>query len=602
MIKVSDYIANRISEAGITDVFMITGGGAMHLNNSFGKHPNLKYTCFHHEQAAAMASESYARLTGKIAALNVTTGPGGINAMNGVFGAWTDSIPMLVISGQVRYDTTVYSAPLNLRQLGDQEYTIIESVAPMTKYAVVVKNPLEIRYHLEKALFLANAGRPGPVWLDIPMNVQGVMIDESKLMIYNNREDNYQIPPGVSNKTIELLIGKIKEAKRPVILAGGGVRISNSYRNFLKLIDILGIPVVTGWNANDLLENEHPLYCGRPGTIGDRGGNFTVQNSDLLIVLGSRLNIRQIGYNWKTFARDAFIVMVDADSQELFKPTLNINLPIHADLNEFISKFLLILNDKPLEIKADWLKWCKFRLKKYPVVLPEYLESSTLVNPYCFFDKLTKEIPEDSILVAGNGTAAVCLMQAANVKKGQRIYSNSGSASMGYDLPASIGACIGSGNKKVLCFAGDGSLQMNIQELQTVVKYNLPVKIFYLNNDGYHSIKQTQENFFGKPFVGCNDESGVSFPDMRKIAYAYGIDYIKCNNHSEMNSCIQKTMDDDKPFICEVIFDPIIPFAPKSSSVRLEDGRIVSRPLEDLAPFLSRNELKENMIIRMIDE
>lgn len=601
MIKLSDYIANFLANAGIKHIFMLTGGGAMHLNDSFGKHKNFEVVFNHHEQACAMAAEAYARLNNQIAVVNVTTGPGGLNALNGVFGAWTDSIPMLVISGQVRYDTTVQSTGLPLRQFGDQEYDIIASVKPMTKYSVMVTEPNEIKFHLEKALFLATQGRPGPVWLDIPMNVQGALIDENNLISYDF-SDQEKTNPVIDDELIKKIILKIRDAERPVLLAGTGVRLSGAYTQFLKLIDLLKIPVVTAFNAHDLLSNDHPYYAGRPGTVGDRAGNFAVQNSDLLLVLGCRLNIRQIGYNWKTFARAAYKIAVDIDAVEMQKPTIKIDLPVHANLSDLIPQMLRILENNPLHEKKEWMNWCKIRNEKFPVVLAEYWNQNELMNPYCVIEKLNPLLKEDQIIVTANATACITTFQAIQIKKKLRLFSNSGSASMGYDLPAAIGACFASGKQKIICMSGDGSIQLNLQELATIKYYQLPIKILVFNNDGYHSIRQTQTNFFGKPFVGIDKTSGLYFPSLEKIAYAYEMRFTRCNKHDDLESILNETLNNNDPVICELMVTPDQPFAPKSSSKRLSDGRMVSRPLEDLFPFLSREELASNMLIDLLPE
>ena len=601
MIKLSDFVANFFAEAGIRHVYMLTGGGAMHLNNSLGKHPHLKVIFNHHEQASAMAAESHARLSHQIPIINVTTGPGGINTLNGVFGAWTDSIPMFVLSGQVRYDTMVVSTGYNLRQLGDQECDIVACVKPITKYAVTVIDPLLIKYHLQKALFIAKEGRPGPVWVDIPMNVQGVTIDETQLINFNPAL-HYPKVPVVATHILQRIIEKIVAAKRPVIIAGGGVRLSGAHDIFLRLIDHLNIPVTTAWNAHDVLYDDHPLYIGRPGTVGDRAGNFAVQNADLLLVLGSRLNIRQISYNYQTFARAAYKIMVDIDPLELIKPTLQIDLPVHAHLADFMPNLLSLLEEKPLPAKKEWIAWCSERKKRYPVVLEEYWNISELVNPYCFMKMLSEQLPENQIIVTGDGTACVTSFQAMQLKKGQRLYTNSGSASMGYDLPAAIGACVASNYQNIICLAGDGSIQQNIQELATISYNNYPIKIFVLNNNGYHSIRQTQNNFFGEPLVGVGPESGLGFPSFEKLAYAYGISYARCEKHTGMREMIESVLQIEGPVLCEVMLTLEQQFAPKTSSKRLADGRMVTRPLEDLAPFLSREELADNMLIELLPE
>jgi acetolactate synthase-1/2/3 large subunit len=602
LIKVSDYIAKKLSESGMNHVFMITGGGAMHLNDSFGKNNSLRVIYSLHEQACAIAAEGYARISGNPGVVCVTSGPGGTNAITGVLGAWLDSIPMLVISGQVRYDTTVRSTGLQLRQFGDQEFDITKSVATMTKYAVMVTNPLDIRYHLERALYLIKIGRPGPCWLDIPLNVQSALIDEADLREFNPVEDLAEFLPKVTRKTIKEIIKRIEITKRPVLYVGSAIRYAGASTELEKLISLLNVPVVTAFNAHDLISEDHPLYCGRPGTIGERAGNFVVQNSDLLLVLGCRLNIRQIGYNWESFAREAYKIIVDIDQNELKKPSVIPDLPVWADVADVINGLLDVLGTDELSMKKDWVNWCKERKEKYTVVLKEYWEEKELVNSYCFIEALSRHLPEDYVVACGNATACICPFQALKIKKGQRLFSNSGAASMGYDLPAAIGASFGNNQKNVLCLAGDGSIQMNLQELQMVVHYQLPIKIFVLNNNGYHSIRQTQTNFFGLPLVGCDPASGISFPDMKRVAYAYKIPFRRCKNHNELEECILATLNSDGPFICEVMLNPKQPFAPKMSSVKLPDGRMVSKPLEDMVPFLEREEFKENMIVEPISE
>jgi len=600
-VRVADYVASFLAEQGIRDVFLVTGGGAMHLNDAFGREHRLRYFACHHEQACAMAAESYARVSGRVAAVNVTTGPGGTNAITGVWGAWVDSLPMFVVSGQVKFETVVRSTDLPLRQLGDQEIDIVRVVSSMTKYAVMVTDPSTIRYHLERALHLATHGRPGPVWLDIPMNVQGSLIDPSALSGYDPSEDAIAFETGDLDAVARDLVARLRAAKRPVVLVGSGPRLAGMHAEFIELVESLGVPVTTAWNAHDALWNAHPLYAGRPGTVGDRAGNFAVQNSDLLLVLGCRLNIRQVSYGWQNFARAAFKVMVDVDAAELKKPTLSIDLPVHADLRDFIPALRRALGDAGAGDHSAWVAWCKERVRRYPVVLPEYWETRGSVNPYCFMDALFHALPEGEVVVTADGTACVTAFQAAVIKPGQRLYHNSGCAPMGYDLPAAVGACVATG-RRVICIAGDGSLQMNLQELQTIVTQRLPVKLFVLDNKGYHSIRQTQHNYFPDNIVGCGLESGLGFPDMEKIAAAYGLPFTRVIEHEGLEAAIRETLDGEGARICEVRLDLNQPFAPKLSSRRLDDGRMVSAPLEDLAPFLPRDELRENLLVPPVAE
>lgn len=602
-IRVADFIADFLVGKGIKHLFTVTGGGAMHLNDAFGHNQNILNIYNHHEQACAMAAEGYARLTGNIAAVCVTTGPGGTNAITGVMGAYVDSIPMLVFSGQVKYETTVYSTGLPLRQLGDQEFDIIGSVRNMTKYAETVVNPKTILFHLERAYYLATHGRKGPCWLDIPLDIQAAIIETKELVQYNPILDEQEIPHRVAQETIEKVLKLIRESKRPVIMAGSGIRLSGAHDQFIQMVNQLNIPVCTPWNSHDNIWNDHPMYSGRPGNMGERVGNFVVQNSDLLISIGSRLSIRQVSYNWEYFAREAYKVMVDIDPYELKKPTLDIDLPIHADAKDFINTILETLGGEVLPEKTEWLAWCRDKKAKYPVILPEYYEKKSPVNPYCFLDSLFKKLEENQVVVTGNGSACVTTFQAAYLKKGQRLFHNSGCASMGYGIPAAIGACMASEGKKIICLDGDGSFQMNLQELQTIVHNKLPIIIFLFNNNGYHSIRQTQTNFFGEPLVGVDSKSGVSFPDAKKIAYAYDIEFARIEKLEELDSTIAHAVAyGNGPFLCEVMIDPEQTFSPKLSSRKLESGRMISSPLEDMAPFLPREEFYNEMIIKPINE
>ena len=595
--RVADYIAHSLVDHGIDHVFLVTGGGAMHLNDAIGRCPGLEWIACHHEQACAMAAESHFRLTGRLAAVNVTAGPGGLNALNGVFGAFTDSLGMLVVSGQVKRETMVATSGLPLRQLGDQEVDIVRIVSPITKYAVAVMEPNSIRYHLEKALFLALDGRPGPVWLDIPIDVQAAQVDAAALGGFDPRAEGLLPPRPDLRRAARSILDRLSRAERPVILAGSGVRIGRAYDEFLAVVDRLGIAVATAFNAHDLLADDHPLYVGRQGTVGDRAGNFAVQSSDFLLVLGCRLNVRQISYNWKAFARAAWTAMVDVDPAELAKPTLKIDLPIQGDLGDFLRTLLELSPPGPLPVQTEYLSWCRERRVRYPVVLPEYFLTPFPVNPYVFVDSLTGRLDESDVVVTGDGTACICTFQAARLKKGQRLYSNSGCASMGYDLPAAIGACIGAGRRRVICLAGDGSLQMNVQELQTVSTHRLPIKLFVLNNQGYHSIRQTQESYFPDNIMGCGPGSGLGFPDLEKLASAYDLAFRRIGSHEELGTVIEDVLRLDGPTVCEVVLDTRQPFAPKVASRRLPDGRMISSPLEDLAPFLDRDEVRRNLLI-----
>lgn len=603
-IKLSDYVSKYLVEKKITHVFTVTGGGAMHLNDSLGHEKRLKCIYNHHEQACAIAAEAYARINNKIAALCVTTGPGGTNALTGVLGAYLDSLPMLVLSGQVRYDTTAryteqFTNGLKLRAVGDQEFDITSCVKSMCKYAVMLEDPNDIRYCLDKALHLATTGRMGPCWIDIPVNYQGCYIETDELKKYVPNEDiNYTI----SEETIKKIIDKIKKAQRPVIYAGNGIRLSGGYSEFEKMMSKLEIPIVTGWDSIDLIEDNNKLYTGRGGIMGDRAGNFAIQNADFILAIGNRLSIRQVGYNWKTWARDAFVAMVDIDEAELKKHTIHVDLPIHADAKEFMIKLNKSVKE-PIK-KQEWLKTCNNWKTKYPVTQEKHWnETGKYANVYAFIKYLSSRLSENSLTVVSNGSACVVGSHNYEIKKGSRFIINSAVASMGYGLPAAIGACIANNNTRTICIEGDGSIMMNLQELQTIITNKLPINIYLINNQGYHSIRQTQNNLFkDHTKVGIGEESNdLSFPNYKKIADAFGYKYYSATSNKEMKQVIDKTLNEQGPLFCEIFVSTDQLFEPKSATKRLDDGTLVSPPLEDLYPFLEREELLENMFIKTIE-
>lgn len=606
-LRLADYVADFLVDHGVTDAFSVVGGGAMHLNDALGHKEGLHVTYNHHEQACAIAAEAYARLDNKIAAVCVTTGPGGTNALTGVVGGWLDSIPMFIISGQVRYDTTARYAlqytGTPLRAMGDQEYDITKAVQHMTKYAVMIEDPKTIRYSLEKAWHLATTGRPGPVWIDIPVNYQGMYIETDELEGYDPTEDDTKLPPAVSEHVVKEVIEKIKNAKRPVFHAGYGIRLSGAYKEFREVAEKLNIPIVTYWNAVDLVEDDYSLYTGRAGNMGDRPGNWAIQNADLILAVGTRISIRQVGYNWKTWAREAEVIMVDIDQAELKKPTLHVEMPIWADAKDFLTKMNRLTSDKVFSDES-WLNVCEGWKKNYPVVQPrQWEENGSTANVYAFIDYLSSRLPENSLTVVSNGACCVVGNQTYHIQKGSRMANNSAVASMGYGLPAAIGTCIGGNRKDTICLEGDGSIMMNLQELQTVLTNKLPIKLFLINNNGYHSIRITQTNLFNKNFVGIGEESGdLSFPEFKKIAEAFGYKYLSASSNIDMKKVVDEALSTDGPVFVEIFTDTKQVWEPKSATKRLEDGTLVSPPLEDLAPFLPKEELEKIMIVPMVKE
>lgn len=602
--RVSDYYGEFLVKNGIIMDFTVPGGGAMHLDDAFAHTDGMTCIFVQHEQSAAIAAEAYARLHKQIPLVCVTTGPGGTNTLTGVVGAWLDSIPMLIISGQVRYATTARAAGVPIRAMGDQEFDITRVVAPMTKYAEMLSDAKMAMYHLEKALYLAKEGRPGPVWLDVPLDIQSAMMEESDFVHFDPLKEGYEENVyDVDDATIEKVIELVKKADRPVFNAGNGIRIAEAHKEFMDAVNLLNIPVVTGWDSIDLIEDTHNLYVGRAGLMGDRPGNWAVQNSDLLLSVGSRLGVRQVGYDKTKWARESFVIMIDIDKGELTKPSIHVEMPIQADAKKFLTKLVTKLNGMPLKPNVVWNERCQGWKTNYPVVLPKHYAKAPLANVYCFIKELSKRLPENKITVVGNGSACVVGSHGYEIKKGQRFIINSGAASMGYDLPAAIGAAFAT-NKEIICLSGDGSIQMNLQELQTIVHHKLPIKIFVINNEGYHSMRQTESNLFpehSKFGVGPRDSFDISFPSMEKISNAYGIPYVSISNNDEMMK-LDDILSKEGYCIVEVFVDREQVFEPKSATKKYPDGTLVSPPLEDLAPFLPREELEEIMVIPMLND
>lgn len=598
----SDYIADFLVQKGITNIFSVVGGGAMHLNNSFGHNKKLHCIYNHHEQACAMAAEAYARINNRLAVVCVTSGPGAVNALNGVVGAYQDSIPMLIISGQAKTSLCIRACGMNIRTIGGQEVDIVSAVQQnMVKYAEMVMDARKIRYCLEKAYEVAASGRPGPCWVDVPVDIQGRFVETYNLLSYGSGRENAsdELEGGVLRKIVD----RLSHAKRPVLYAGNGIRLSGGKKEFDEVVRLLRVPVVTCWDSIDLIATDDPLYCGRGGNMGDRAGNFAVQNSDFLLCIGSRLSVYQVGWHVEKWAREAFVVDVDIDPAELKKKSIRVDLPVCADAKDFMAALLKSLEGKNVTLCDDWCRQCFEWKNKYPVVVKSHYDEKEKTNAYAFLDSLSRMLPDNSVTVVANGSASVMGSQTYYIKPGDRFIMNCAFSSMGYALPAAIGACLANAKKDIVCIEGDGSIMMNLQELQTVVTNNLPLKIFIINNEGYHQIRQTQANIFQNGYVGMGPESGdLGFPEFKKIASAFDIPYVAIRNNDELSRGIEQTLNHNGYIMCEVFVSITQNFEPKSVTKKLEDGTLFSPPLEDMAPFLSREELAENMYIPMLPE
>ena len=595
-IKVSDYIIQCLEKTGSKHMFMLPGGGAMHLNDSLGKSKSIQFVCTQNEQGAAIAAEGYARVSGTPGLLMVTTGPGGTNALTGVAGAFLESTPMIVISGQVKRLDMIRDQ--HLRQQGMQELDIIASVRPMTKYAALVDEPNMIRYHMERAIYSATHGRKGPVWLDIPLDVQASMVEEDELVGFTPFEP--PLPP--ADRAVLRIVERLNRSERPVILAGNGIRLAGAEKEFLELVETLGIPVLTTWNGIDLIDEEHPLYFGRPGGLGHRYANFIQQNSDFFLSIGARMNLLQTGYNFDGFAREAFRVMVDIDRAELSKINVRPDLAVQADAGDFIRTMLRYSDKIEKKERADWLDYARRMKASYPLILPEYLEQKESVNTYCLLDTISELMTPDDVYVSGSSGSCIDIsMQAFKVKKGQRVFCTKGLASMGYGLPAAIGACLASGRKRTVGVNGDGGFVMNIQELETIRRLDLPVKIFVLANHGYGAIQATQTNIFNRHFVACNTDSGLSLPDVARIAEAYGLKSVTISRNDEVRNAVSAVLDHDGPVICKVLTPIELTAAPKQVSYKRSDGQMESLPLEYMNPPLPEEEFRKNMLIQLYE-
>lgn len=600
--KLSDYVMQFIARLGVGHVFYLPGGGAMHLVDSLGKLENVESVCCLHEQAVAIAAQSYAMHTNHLGVGLVTTGPGGTNAITGVCAAWIDSVPCLFVSGQVKRSDMMTGK--GIRQLGIQEADIVTLVRSITKYAVTVTEPSSIRYHLEKALYLAKNGRPGPVWIDLPLDVQGSIIDETELDGFNPSELK-QKKPDISSikKTVGKIIGFLNNSERPVIIAGDGIKISKSKDLFLDIIKKMDVPVIPTWKAMDMIHEEHELYAGRGGILGERSANFAVQNADLLLCIGSKMDFTQTGFDTRSFARAAKKIVVDIDKNEIKKLDFKIDLKIIADAGLVLNEIADQLNNIKKKDRGAWKNKIKEWREKYPIVSDAYYNKTGLVNPYVLIDILSREATSDDIInPCCAGTAAEYNFQAFKIKENQKFITNHGLGPMGFELPGSIGACLANHRKRTISVAGDGGFQLNIQELETLRRLDLPVKIFIMNNNGYSSIRTMQETHFGGHYVGNDPSSGLTLPDIIDVATAYKIKAIRINDASELEAKIREALDFPGPVICDVMVIPGFKVSPKVASQRREDGTMVSKPLEDQWPFLDRKELESNMMIPLVPE
>ncbi len=596
-IRIADYIANFLAEQLQVDtVFLVSGGGMMFLSDGLVLDDRIRVVCNHHEQACAMAAVGYAKLKQNFGCAYLTTGCGGTNAITGLLNAWQDNTPVFFISGQVKLKETSHRLPLKLRQFGVQEADIISIVKPISKYAVMVSDPCEVSYHLEKAAHLARSGRPGPIWIDLPMDVQSAMVKESDFLHYDPTEE--VTVPAIDISDYQFVESAIAAAERPIIVAGQGIRLAGAVSNFEAFIEERNIPYVASRLGIDLLRSDHPLFIGRIGTKGDRAGNFAVQNADLIFVLGSRLSVSSTGHQYETFGREAKVIVLDVDPSEHQKKTVSIDQFIHGNVKEFFSNF----PKSTEQSSAIWARKCRHWKKIWPVCLPEYIEDSEGINLYWFTDRLSRFAPDNSVVISDAGSAFYVISQGFMFQGDQRYVTSGGQAEMGFSLPAAIGTAAAMPGRTILAVTGDGSLQMNIQEIQTLVHHQFPVKLFVWNNNGYLSIRATQHKFFDGRFVGTDEKSGVSFPDLERISQAYRVKYFRAENNSDLDRVIQESIEFEGPAVIEIMCISDQEIVPAASSFRKENGTMVSKPLEDMYPFLSRAEFNSEMIIKPLNE
>jgi acetolactate synthase-1/2/3 large subunit len=604
--KVSDYIIQFIANLGVKHVFLVPGGGAMHLDEAIARCSDVEFVCKLHEQASSICAETYSKATNHLGVAVVTSGPGATNAITGLAGAWLDSTPCIFVSGQVKRSDRAVSAdgiPLGVRQVGVQELDIVTVVRSLTKFAVTIGDPATIRYHLEKAAYLASSGRPGPVWIDVPLDVQASQIDPELLPSFDATELG-SVEGGreaLSAQVREVII-VLNRSERPLLLAGNGIRLARAEAEFRELVGELDIPIETTWLAIDLIEEAHPLFVGRPGAVAPRGANFAVQNADFLLTIGARLDRVITGYAPEEFGRVAHKVMVDIDPAELNKMGSSIHQPIEADAGQFMREMLRQRESIRQCARSEWKDRCREWKRRYPVVQPEHRVPG-LVRVYHLAEVMSEELAEGDFLVSGSsGSGIELFLLAFHVKPRQRVFHTTALGAMGFGIATSIGVSVSGGKKPTVCVDGDGGFQFNIQELETVARLNLPIKFFVLNNDGYASIRASQTSFFGAPLIGCDASTGQTLPDLLKVAAAYGLGTDRIDDQTDLRSQVRRVLDRPGPVVCDVVCVRDEVRAPRLSSVQLPDGSFVSKPLEDLWPFLGRDEFESNMSIQIAHE
>jgi acetolactate synthase-1/2/3 large subunit len=597
MIKLSDYVVKFIKNLGVKHIFLLPGGGCMHLVDSVGRCKEIEYVCNLHEQACAIAADAYAQYTNNLGVALVTTGPGGTNTLTGVAASWLESTPTLIISGQVK--RADIAGKRGVRQMGFQEINIVEIVKSITKYAVTILDPDSIRYHLEKAIYLAKNGRPGPVWIDIPLDVQAIQIDDTKLKSFDPIELKSVIDENKIADQVSKVIDLLNKSERPVLLVGNGVRLAKAEVEIFEVIDLLNIPILATWKVIDYFPHEKSYYIGRPGAVAHRAANFAQQTSDFILTIGARLDLGQTGYSHQNFASNAHKVIVDIDENEINKLDMKIDVPIILDVKKFLIE---LIRQKDKIIRKDrklWWNRCMQWKGKYPLMQKEYYDVESGINNYVFLKVLSECLNSKDVIIPGSsGACSEVTMQAFEVKAGMRVLNSNSLGPMGFAIPASIGGCLASGRRRTICIDGDGGFQMNIQELETIKRLNLPIKLFVLDNNGYGSIRSTQNNYFNGFLVASDSSCGLTFPKLAKIAEAYSIPFFDIKDSNDMKDKIGSVLNIDGPVICRVIVPSTQYTAPRVSSRQNPDGTMVSLPMEDLWPFLDRKEFTDNMMIK----